>query len=74
MGEHRQVRQVVQAEADHAASAVGGAVEERRRDGEEGLAIGVVLPDGGLAATDAAFFRRETRVAGIGHGTSLVEG
>ena len=58
VGEHRQVRQVVQAGTGGAAPAVVGAVEAREGDGEEGPAIGLACPDGGLAGTDAEFFRR----------------
>ena len=49
MGEHRQQREVVQAETDAAAPAVGGAVEAREGDGEEERAgVSREKPPGGL--------------------------
>ncbi len=59
MGEHRQVREVVQAETAGAAPAVVGAVQAREGDGEEGPAIGLVLPYGSLARSPAGQWNRD---------------
>ena len=55
--QHRQVREVVQAEAARAPPPFVGVVEAREGDGEEGPAFGLVLPDGGpCRRTDRGLF------------------